>query len=162
MHVQRLVFCIDEANTLECYKYNAEGQDWDEVTLGEVAINVHPQSKLAACLSPRGIMVYFQDPTGAIKGRASGRESWTNIDTIPAKPYSGCALSVIVADDKPHLFYLHEDKNIHYVVQSLESDTMEGRYHQPPHVDSAKNVRSHLGELAHRLPCHSSHRIARS
>jgi hypothetical protein len=35
---------------------------------------------------------------------------------ISAKPLKGGALSVVVADDKLHLLYMHEDKSMHYVV----------------------------------------------
>ena len=70
---------------------------------------------------------------------------------ISAKPLKGGALSVVVAGDKPHLFYMHEDESMHYVVQDLETSTWKSKYHHRPRSTSRPSgtkrpVRSRLKE----------------
>ncbi|KAH8647460.1 hypothetical protein BGZ60DRAFT_535346 [Tricladium varicosporioides] len=115
---KRLVFFIDESNTLQCFTHN-DTDGWDDFGLGEAKIDVHPLSRLTACPTPTGVIAFFQALNGSLKGIKMGEKSLEVFDKIPATPMKGAALSVVVdVEDKVCLFYMHEDNNMHYVVQN--------------------------------------------
>ncbi|KAI9741649.1 MAG: hypothetical protein M1834_000033 [Cirrosporium novae-zelandiae] len=125
---ERLVFCIDQANFLKCYMYSSDEEGWEEADLGAARNTaVHPQSMLGTDVTPSGINVFFQNPTGKLQGLAMKGGSWELTEELLANPVMGTPLSIIVNDDELLLFYLNKDSTMRYQVKSHETKQWEDR-----------------------------------
>ncbi|RFU31366.1 hypothetical protein B7463_g4984, partial [Scytalidium lignicola] len=94
---ERCLFCIDTNNVLQCYSFNAEEDEWVEVSLqGNGEITVHPSSRLSGCFAPGGQIVFFQDASDtALPGAGLESDRITNFMAIPNEDltFEICALT---------------------------------------------------------------------
>jgi len=117
---QRRVFCVSEEDILKCYSYDANESTWSEVDLGPAAgQQLHPESGLCACFNPEGIRVYFQDPSGSLRGIALQNGTWTELGTVPAKPARGTPLSIAFSNSTFYLYYMNADGYLHYLNMAI-------------------------------------------
>lgn len=126
---QRQVFFVSEENILKCYTYNAKDAEWSEADLGAVADQeLHPDSGLCACSNPEGIRVYFQDPSGDLKGIARQNGTWKDLGAVPAKPGNQTPLSVSFSqsDSTLYLYYMHEEGGLHYMAMNFPDGEWKG------------------------------------
>lgn len=116
---QRLVVFIDQANTVQCYAYNEDIEEWEQTGLGKKwNIVTSPDSKLSASFGPNGtILVSYQDPAGRLAGVMSvADDKWEAFSPPEADPLAGSPLCLENIDDKMHLFYVGKKKDLRYLI----------------------------------------------
>ncbi|KAI0449237.1 hypothetical protein F5B21DRAFT_494987 [Xylaria acuta] len=121
---ERRVFCVDKNNILRCYEYNAEEEEWGEISLsGNQEVTIHPSSQLSGGIVTSGQIVFFQDPSGRLQGvQIQNDGSWEAIPEVPIRSQQGTAHSIIVSDDNVlHMLYIHQDNYIHHLATNLET-----------------------------------------
>jgi hypothetical protein len=128
---QRFILYIASSNILKWAAYIAEKGEWKELKFGNGDIRVHPQSRLAACLTPRGILAFYHAaPSGGLTGILIDGINAEVLENIPAEPAVGGALAVLttgtVGAEQIQVYYLHGDGSIHFVGRDLASGAWEG------------------------------------
>lgn len=124
-----MVFYANEENVLKCYSYNAKDTAWSEADLGPIPDQeLHSDSGLCACFSPEGIRVYFQDPSGNLRGIAQQNSTWKELGTVLAKPAKGTPLSVSFShsDSALYLYYMNVDGSLHFMTMSFPEGKWKG------------------------------------
>ncbi|KAI4861946.1 hypothetical protein F4820DRAFT_432084 [Hypoxylon rubiginosum] len=120
----RRVFYIDQENSVQCYAYDEEMEEWEETPLGgNWNITTCPQSKLSANYGLKGeVVVSYQDETGRLAGIISvDKDEWEAFGPLEGNPASGTPQCLDVINDKLHLFYVEKGGGISYLV--LDPDT---------------------------------------
>ncbi|KAI1773220.1 hypothetical protein F4818DRAFT_423645 [Hypoxylon cercidicola] len=120
----RRVIYIDQENSVQCYAYDEEIEEWEETPLGSNwNITTCPQSKLSANYGPKGeVVVSYQDETGRLAGIMSvGEDEWETFGPLEGNPVSGTPQCLDVINGKLHLFYIEENAGVGCLV--LDSDT---------------------------------------
>ncbi|KAI0121864.1 hypothetical protein F4814DRAFT_445816 [Daldinia grandis] len=115
----RLVIFIDQDNSVRCYAYDEDMEEWEETPLGDKwNITTSPKSKLSAIIGPEGEMVVsYQDETDSLAVLMStGENEWTSFGPLKGDPVVGTPQFLEVIDDKLHLFYVEKRSEIGYLV----------------------------------------------
>lgn len=106
----RTVFCLDNANYLQDYQFNAEEGEWMPGQLSLLKIAAHPSSRIAV----DGKRLYFQTPSVWLQEVLVGEDGlWKLSEPLPAKPVVGTSLAAIAVPDGAYAFYTHQDNSIH-------------------------------------------------
>lgn len=139
---ERYAFAVDTENTLRFYKYDGR---WKESQLGSLPKqNLHPDSQLAACFTPNGIVVYFQDPSGKFSGVEEQGGIWKTLTPLNVETRDGTPLSVSFSEEESRLIlnYIGKDKALHYL--SIAHSTGEFKDHTYPGTEFDKHVENFL------------------
>ena len=134
------MFCVDKSDTLKFYKY--EGS-WKAATLGSLpAQKLHTKGKLCATITPDGIVLYYQDPSGNLKGIEQRNGAWKALDTVSVKTQDASPLSVSFSesDSNLYLYYVGSDASLHYRVISYKSGKSDGKTLHLPYVPTTNPV----------------------
>ncbi|KAF2795303.1 hypothetical protein K505DRAFT_374011 [Melanomma pulvis-pyrius CBS 109.77] len=139
---ERFAFAVDEENTLRFYTYDGR---WKESQLGSLPKQkLHPNSQLAACFTPTGIVVYFQDPSRKFSGVEEQGGVWKALTPLDVKTRDGTPLSVSFSEEESRLIlnYIGEDKALHYL--SVADSTGKFEDHTYPGTKFDKHVENFL------------------
>ncbi|KAK6334316.1 hypothetical protein TWF730_003529 [Orbilia blumenaviensis] len=115
---ERLIFSISPDNNIIAFKYDFEEDDiWKEDASGGIGkIELHPESGLAAAMSPQGLLLFFMTPNRRLQAAVrTGGEEWTILPHFPAEPKIGTPLATTVTDNATILFYFGIDDTMHYL-----------------------------------------------
>ncbi|EFW98790.1 cytochrome c oxidase assembly protein [Grosmannia clavigera kw1407] len=128
----RIIYLIDQANTLQMYTFNDETLEWEQSPgFLQLAIQTSPQSQLAASITPGGeTAICYQNTDGQLAGIVTqtipasednneGRKiGWLAIGPLTdATPKAGTPVRLEIFDEKLHLFYVHgETGGLRYVL----------------------------------------------
>ncbi|KAF3220526.1 hypothetical protein TWF191_007425 [Orbilia oligospora] len=119
----RLVFYVDAEDVLRGGRYDADENDWEVELEGEGDISIPQNSKLSGCFTPEGQIVFFQNESGLLQGVEIQDSTWELLDPTAAKPVEGTRHLVIrTANGSLYLFYIGQDKYIHYLVKGPETE----------------------------------------
>ncbi|KAI0011060.1 hypothetical protein F4779DRAFT_626740 [Xylariaceae sp. FL0662B] len=135
----RLIVFIDQENTVQCYAYNEEIEEWEETPLGSKwNITTSPESKLSANIGPKGeIVVSYQDEAGQLAGIMSvAEEEWRTFGPLDGSPVSGTPLCLDVIDEKIHLFYIEKYAGIGYLVHDPNTGNWQANLIQNAKFDT--------------------------
>lgn len=127
---QRRVFYIDQENSVQCYAYDEEMEEWEETPLGgNWNITTCPQSKLSANYGLKGeVVVSYQDETGRLAGIISvDKDEWEAFGPLEGNPASGTPQCLDVINDKLHLFYVEKGGGISYLVLDPDTGDWQGK-----------------------------------
>jgi hypothetical protein len=123
---QRFAFSADEDDILKFYTYRDE---WSEDSLGlKEGQRLLPESRIQACITPGGLQVYFQDPSGNIRGLTQNNGAWADLGVVVKKPRNGTPLSIAYAQAQAavYLYYVGEDESLRCVRISYPDGRTEG------------------------------------
>ncbi|KAI1654316.1 hypothetical protein F4813DRAFT_392822 [Daldinia decipiens] len=115
----RLVIFIDQDNSVRCYAYDEDMEEWEETPLGNKwNITTSSKSKLSAIIGPEGEMVVsYQDETDRLSVIIStGEDGWTSFGPLDGDPIVGTPQCLEIINDKLHLFYVNKGSGIGYLV----------------------------------------------
>lgn len=127
--IQRLAVFIDQSNTVQCYAYNEEIEEWEQTGLGKKwNITTSPNSKLSASFGPKGsVVVSYQDTAGRLAGVMSvAEDKWEPFTHPEADPVAGTPQCLENIDDKMHLFYVRNDGSLRYLVLNYDTGKWQG------------------------------------
>ncbi|KAK6538244.1 hypothetical protein TWF694_011123 [Orbilia ellipsospora] len=131
----RLVFYVDTENILKCSRYNTDEEEW-QVEEGNRDFVIPQDSKLSGCFTDEGQIVFFQNQYGLLQGIKIQDSTWDLLSPVPAKPLEATRHSVIrPADDNLYLFYIGQDRYIHYLAQHLETGKWHDNVLKSPTLD---------------------------
>lgn len=67
--VKRRIFFPSAEHVLQCYQWDEDEEEWDEVTLKtDITLNVHPKSKVSGCFNGDDQLIFFQDSSSRLQG----------------------------------------------------------------------------------------------
>ncbi|KAF3059215.1 cytochrome c oxidase assembly protein [Daldinia childiae] len=115
----RLVIFIDQENSVRCYAYEEDMEEWEETPLGDKwNITTSPKSKLSAIMGPEGEMVVsYQDETDHLAViMSAGENEWTSFGPLEGDPIVGTPQCLEIINNKLHLFYVEKGSGIGYLV----------------------------------------------
>ncbi|KAJ5184462.1 hypothetical protein N7491_007673 [Penicillium cf. griseofulvum] len=122
----RYLYCLDQDNALQHYQYSQTDQDWISIRLSgdNKPVVVHGNTRLSGCIaSPDSQIVFFQDPSGQLRGARvqSGRaEPLSTPISEPSK--LGTPHFAVLREDLLRLWYLAADNQVHCLTQARGSD----------------------------------------
>jgi len=120
---QRFAFCANVDDVLEFHTYNG---GWAEGDLGSVAgQKLLSGSKMQACLTPGGLQVYFQDPSGSIRCLAQKKGVWTSLGVVRGQPREKTPLSVTFSQTAVYLYYVGDGESLRRVRISYPDGNFE-------------------------------------
>lgn len=125
--IQRYTFCVDTENTLKYYKFN---ESWEQVSLGSLSEQkLHPESKICACFTREGMIVYFQDASSNLRGIEEKKGVWKSLEPIVVSTQEGTPLKVSFSevDSTIFLYYIGADKFLHYRTIKASGEDSQGR-----------------------------------
>ncbi|KAF3207858.1 hypothetical protein TWF679_008190 [Orbilia oligospora] len=132
----RLVFYVDAEDVLRGGRYDADENDWEVELEGEGDISIPQNSKLSGCFTPEGQIVFFQNESGLLQGVEIQDSTWELLDPTAAKPVEGTRHLVIrTANGSLYLFYIGQDKYIHYLVKGPETEEWQDNVLKSPILD---------------------------
>ncbi|KAF3189889.1 hypothetical protein TWF788_009876 [Orbilia oligospora] len=110
--------------------------DWEVELEGEGDISIPQNSKLSGCFTPEGQIVFFQNESGLLQGVEIQDSTWELLDPTAAKPVEGTRHLVIrTANGSLYLFYIGQDKYIHYLVKGPETEEWQDNVLKSPILD---------------------------
>ncbi len=99
-----------------------------KTNLGKVGnITVHPESSLSASITPDGIIVVYQAPDNTLNAICNKGPGWELLGKLPAKPLPATPILTSILDRKLAVFYMHQDKCLHYQVKDAGTSKWTGR-----------------------------------
>ncbi|KAF8467004.1 hypothetical protein BDZ91DRAFT_848728 [Kalaharituber pfeilii] len=125
---ERIVFCLGPENDLRYYNFEHDLDEWqDDHHAIENAINLHPQTKLAAGNLQSNASVFYQNNEGTLNCiSTTDFHSWTLQPPLTAavNPIQGTSLQVLErGSDELRLYYISSDRFIHYLAFSGSIDS---------------------------------------
>ncbi|KAF8542143.1 hypothetical protein BDD12DRAFT_908155 [Trichophaea hybrida] len=120
---KKLAFCLDKDHVLQSYSCDIGAEEWDHDpgSLGDANIVVPDDSKLASAFCPVGVNVFYQDgQENLCAAHSKDLTSWSLVGPIcsTVQPIKGTPLYVLPYNDQIHLFYIHQDRYMHYLESS--------------------------------------------
>ncbi|PWY79023.1 hypothetical protein BO83DRAFT_376509 [Aspergillus eucalypticola CBS 122712] len=112
----RRIFFPSAENVLQCYQWDEDEEEWDEVTLqADNTLKIHPKSKISGAFNGDDQLIFFQDPSGHLQGlRIDQSGKCSALPPLLANtPKSPLVHTAYEADDGPiHVLYFDGETKV--------------------------------------------------
>ncbi|KAL9103419.1 MAG: hypothetical protein Q9163_001521 [Psora crenata] len=139
---ERRCFCVGADNTLKYYKFT---ESWEPASLGSLPEQrIHPVGNLCGCFTPEGVAVYFQDPSGNLRGVEERKGVWRTLQPIGVDTQKRTPLKISFseANSSFYLYYVGADGFLHY--RTISSSGEESQDHIFPESKFGKPIENFI------------------